>query len=167
MKVIDVSKWNSGDSLGMDASSDKISRDFWDDEESHCISLLFMEQEDRDQVEELAYIEGMTKNKLFEIFIKMCPNGVSKSRKHRRIAAGLTWVLTTPEKRKASPLPELDRAKTACCNRNSAGGDRSQSIGVSPVLRRLKKGERPRAKSVSAVPKSQQRVRSWCRIVKK
>ena len=100
MKVIDVSKWNSGDSLGMDASSDKISRDFWDDEESHCISLLFMEQEDRDQVEELAYIEGMTKNKLFEIFIKMCPNGVSKSRKHRRIAAGLTRVLA----RRGRPL---------------------------------------------------------------
>ena len=165
MEEIDFSMWNSNDSVGMDVGSD-----FWDHEESYCISQLFVEEEEREQVEELAHIEELTKNKLFEIFTKMCPKGVIRPRRQFRAAAGLTGVLATPEKRKASPLPELDSAnpaKTACCNRDTAELRRSQSIGTSPILRQLKKGQRSRTNSVSSVPKGQQRVTSWCRVVKK
>ena len=170
MEDIDFSEWNSGDSLGIEGETVVTDEDFWDDKESYGISLLFAEQEVRDQVEERGYIEEMTKNKLYEIFIKMCPNRVIKVRGRQGKATGLTGVLATPEKRKASPLPELDKAnpaKTACCYRNAVESNRSQSIGSSPRLRRTKKAMRPRTKSASIVPKGQQTMISWCRQIKK
>ena len=165
MEEIDFLAWKSNDSMGMD-----VGYEFWDLEESYCISQLFVEEEEREQMEELAHIEEMTKNKLFEIFTRMCPNGVNRSRRQLRATAGLTGVLATPEKRKASPLPELDSAnpaKTACCDRDTEKLRRSHSIGSSPNLRHFRKAERSRTKSVSAVPKGQQKVTSWCKLIKK
>ena len=100
----------------------------------------------------------------------MCPNAVVKYRYRKATRTGLSGVLATPEKRNASPLPELDNAnpaKTARLNKNVAANVRSHSIGSSPLLRKTKKCERKRTKSVSSGSKGQQKVTNWCRIAKK
>ena len=152
------------------AGSDVISKDLWETEESYGLALLFIEQEERDLIDEREFIEDMTRNKLYEIFNKMCPNAVVKARYRKATRTGLSGVLATPEKRIASPLPELDDAnpaKTARYHKNAAINIRSHSIGSSPLLRKTRKCERKRTKSVSSESKGQQKVTNWCRIVKK
>ena len=170
MEEIDFSNWNSGDSLGMQVGSDVISDDLWENEESYGLASLFIEQEERELIDECVFIEDMTRKKLYDIFNKMCPNAVVKARYCKVIRTGISGVLATPEKRNASPLPELDNAnpaKTARLNKNVAANVRSHSIGSSPLLRKTKKCERKRTKSVSSGSKGQQKVTNWCRIIKK
>ena len=162
---MDFSNWNSSDSMDSHKDLNETEKDVWDGEESYGLELLFLDNESREEHEVCGYIEEMTRNKLYDIFIKMCPNGLKNYNSRRRLATTMTGVLTTPEKRKASPLPGLELAnpaKTACQSLDN-GRNRSQYIAAGVLNKQTSKGGRQRNRSVSTstLPKGQMKVSTW------
>ena len=127
------------------ASRKDITDDLWVNENgTYGLDILFMEQGDAEEREIEDVILQKTKNKLFEIFLKACPNrpiarpGRMLIKKPGEV--GGTGVSVTPGKRSLSPQPEHHQGnptKTACRTPGTRiSRDRANSVsGVAGMSR--------------------------------
>ena len=137
---IDFSSWTSGEKFdeSMNISPiglNEVFIDYWiGDDGTYGLGDLFLNEEEVVEREVEQLIEYKTKNKLYEIFIKMCPGRTTSARRRSNYQAttGGAGVLVTPGKRKFSPQPGLQEegnpTKTACHSPDLGIIKRSNSI---------------------------------------
>ena len=136
---------------------EKVGRceDIWANNETFGLETLFLEKEDVEarQIDEI--ILEKTKNKLYEIFVRTCPNKpVSRPGRaiNRRIGGdGGTGVPVTPGKRRLSPQPEShmgNPTKTACST-PGAGHTRSRANSTCGTVKSNKPRSRQRLYTIS------------------
>ena len=127
------------------------------------LESLFIDDEEREDIVVNDLVQDITKNKLYDIFIKTCTKPLPKYRAYNQKTKGVAGVLVTPGKRKTSFLPDLVNTrptKTACCQGDGAR-TRAQSV-VGCILNARgnnnnRSKQRPRAMSISG----QQLLTRW------
>ena len=101
-----------------------------------------MNDEEKEEMETDAVMKTLAKNKLYDIFIKTCPNPMSKYKTYQKKPGAVPGVLVTPGKRKISSLPDLGNPK--------------------PTKTACRRQTRQRKKAVSGNIKGQQLMTKWC-----
>ena len=145
MGDIDLTDWNSDDSVGL-FTWNKVFVEPWVKEcGTYGLEFLFIDIQQREDMQVQDLVENITKNKLCEIFSKTCQRPLNSYRSFNTSTRALPGVLVTPGKRKPSSLPdpECPRPTKTACHLSGAIGNRSQSVGGSPLL----KGKRARTRS--------------------
>ena len=131
-------------------------------EESGTFGLeyLFIEADEREDMEVQDLVVNLTKNKLFDIFLKTCPDPRKKYRSYHMCNKASPGVLVTPGKRKNSSLPDLEntRPTKTACHRQRGSRSRAHTVGGSPNLKNLMQ-ERQRTRSNSSA--GQQVLTRW------
>ena len=172
---VDFTQWLSDDSIKDELHSEEkcvgdvttISEHLWIDEDgTYGLECLFDGKLDllREDIEVEEIMLERTKNKLFEIFKKMCPSkvGTAKSNVIRRASAG---VLVTPGKRKTSSQPGLTNDNPTKTARVHPFTQRPRSETVSNIhTPRNKSLKRSRKKSVTiALERGQMKISNMWR----
>ena len=158
---IDFSNWNSDDSVGY-AVKKKVFLEPWIIEMgSYGIECLFLDGDEKQDMDVRNMVKDITKNKLHEIFIKTCTRPLMSYRANNTRARDIPGALVTPGKRKTSFLPDPESSrptKAACRHKGGRTKARAQSIDGIPILKNEKKTKsRTRAISISG----QQLLTKW------
>ena len=161
---IDFSNWNSDDSVGYALKKEIFLEPWVAESGSYGMEYLFLDEDEKEDMDVRKLVEDITRNKLHEIFIKTCTRPLICYRTTNIRARDIPGALVTPGKRRTSFLPDPDSSrptKAACRHQGGTTKARAQSIGGSPILKNLKKEKKTKSRTRAMSIPGQQLLTKW------